>query len=480
MARDRIPGGLRTRFVLAISLITIAVVIGSFIALERGTSADIQDRIDDDLREQYTEFRTQALGPQINSPAKLRQAAQRFIASQRYHPASRIFLVEIVGAADVTNEREVIEHEIEGSSEADREQRESDDGAGLLDAPTGLATVSVEEAGDLRVFSAPIRSGTGLLGSFRVADPLTSVSEARSGLRSTFLLVGLVALGVAIGIGIWVATLMTRPLRRMASVASKVDAGELAHRIDVTGGDEVGVLADAFNHMLDRLESAFRRQKEFVSDASHELRTPLTVLRGQIEALDREAAGRADRARAVASLLREVDRMNRLVDDLLMLAGAESGQPLERRHISLSDFFEDVRRDLPLLGARQYRVGEAPPGELEVDPDRLAQVLRNLVRNAVAHTGPDGQITITARARDGRVAFSVSDDGPGVPPEQLERLFDRFYRTDAGRARDEGGSGLGLAIARAIVEAHGGRIWAESSPGEGATFRFELPRYRRR
>jgi signal transduction histidine kinase len=111
------------------------------------------------------------------------------------------------------------------------------------------------------------------------------------------------------------------------------------------------------------------------------------------------------------------------------------------------------------------------------DPDRLAQVLRNLVRNAVAHTDADGRITVASRGDDGRLEFSVSDTGTGIPAEQLERLFDRFYRTDSGRARDAGGSGLGLAIARAIVEAHGGRIWAESRPGEGATIRFALPGY---
>ena len=123
-------------------------------------------------------------------------------------------------------------------------------------------------------------------------------------------------------------------------------------------------------------------------------------------------------------------------------------------------------------------MAELPHGILEADPDRLAQVFRNLVRNAVAHTEPDGRITLGAEADDGRIAFSVSDTGPGIAPEHLNRLFDRFYRTDAARASDEGGSGLGLAIARAIVEAHGGRIWAESQPGRGATIRFEIPGYR--
>jgi signal transduction histidine kinase len=144
--------------------------------------------------------------------------------------------------------------------------------------------------------------------------------------------------------------------------------------------------------------------------------------------------------------------------------------------VDLEDFLDDLRRDLPLLGPREYEV-EAAAGTLRADPDRLSQVLRNLVRNAVAHTSADGTITVAARPEDGRVEFSVADTGAGIPREHLDRLFDRFYRTDSGRASDAGGSGLGLAIARAIVEAHGGRIWAESKAGEGATIRFELPGY---
>jgi signal transduction histidine kinase len=168
--------------------------------------------------------------------------------------------------------------------------------------------------------------------------------------------------------------------------------------------------------------------------------------------------------------------MERLVDDMLTLAAAESGALIRPRRIDLDDFLDDLRRDLPLLGSRDYRV-ETAGGTLNADPDRLAQVLRNLVRNAVAHTGADGRITVGTHAEDGRLEFSVADTGNGIPVEQLERLFDRFYRTDSGRARDSGGSGLGLAIARAIVEAHGGRIWAESRPGQGATIRFALPGY---
>ena len=214
--------------------------------------------------------------------------------------------------------------------------------------------------------------------------------------------------------------------------------------------------------MLERLERAFARQRDFVSDASHELRTPLAVLRAQVELLDRESDPRR-RHHGSVTLLRRLDELDRLVDDMLTLASAEAGRLVQPRPIDLSDFFEDVRRDLPLFGERDFHL-EPLAGTLEADPDRLTQVLRNLVRNAVAHTKPGGRVAVIARARDGRITIAVSDDGPGIPREQLERVFERFHRVDEARARERGGTGLGLAIARAIVEAHGGRIWAESRP----------------
>jgi signal transduction histidine kinase len=228
--------------------------------------------------------------------------------------------------------------------------------------------------------------------------------------------------------------------------------------------------------MLDRLESGFRRRREFISDASHELRSPLTVLRGRIELLARRAND--DRSIAEADeLLREVSRMDRLVEDLLILARAERGALVQPRPVPVLDLLDDLRRDMPLLGAKRFEVNAEAAGTIDADPDRVAQVLRNLVQTRSA-TAARRRCPVSVSPADGGARFSVSDDGPGIRPEQLERIFDRFYRTDEGRGRSEGGSGLGLAIARAIVEAHGGTIRAESRPGEGATIRFELPGFR--
>ena len=376
----------------------------------------------------------------------------------------------------MTNHPRILEQE--QAREHEGEAEEQDEVVdGLLRAPVGLSDVSVEEAGRMRVLTRPIAGDGRRIGTLYVADPLNSVRDAQASLLRTFALVGSLALVLAVAAGVLIATLIARPLRRMAAVAVAVDSGDLSLRagaVDARG--EVGVLATAFDHMLGRLERAFSRQRDFVSDASHELRTPLAVLRAQVELLDREDDEQA-RHRGTRELLRRLDEMDRLVDDMLTLASAEAGRLVQPRPIELEDFFEDVRRDLPLFGERDFHM-EPVDGVLEADPDRLTQVLRNLVRNAVAHTEAGGRVAVTATARDGWLTIAVSDDGPGIPPAHLERVFERFHRVDEDRARDRGGAGLGLPIARAIVEAHGGRIRADSRAGAGTTITLELPGYR--
>jgi two-component system OmpR family sensor kinase len=476
MARRLLPGGLRAQLSLAIALVTAVALALTFLAVYRGTGARLRDRIDVDLKTQISEWNGLRAGGELSTPQDVQRLARRFIDSQSYHPASRLFVVDVVGGEAVTNHPAILEKEKErehSSESAEREELVD----GLLTAPAGLSDVSVEEAGRMRALTRPITSGGRRVGTLYVADPLTPITDAQASLLRTFALVGSLALALAVAVGALIATLIARPLQRMAAVAAAVDSGDLSLRAGtVEARGEVGVLATAFDHMLDRLERAFARQRDFVSDASHELRTPLAVLRAQVELLDRDAGERA-RHEDARLILRRLDEMDRLVDDMLTLASAEAGRLVQPRPIDLDDFFEDVRRDLPLFGERDFHV-EPVGGVLEADPDRLTQVLRNLVRNAVTHTQPGGHVAVVARARGERLEIAVSDDGPGIPPAHLERVFERFHRVDESRARNRGGTGLGLAIARAIVEAHGGRIRAASSPGTGTTFTLELPGYR--
>jgi two-component system OmpR family sensor kinase len=264
----------------------------------------------------------------------------------------------------------------------------------------------------------------------------------------------------------------------MAAVAARVDAGDLHPRIHDPGGEarEVRVLSDAFNRMLDRLTEAFAGQRAFVADASHELRTPLTVIRGQLEVLAAQERPSPEELRRVEALVQaEIGRVSRLVDDLLLLARSEQTEFLRLQPIALPVFVEQLWDGMRLLADRRFElVGPIPEGVLTGDPDRLAQALRNLVANAIEHTAPaDGLVRMRVQAlRAGRLRVLVEDDGPGIPREQRERVFDRFHRTDSARDRASGGTGLGLSIVRAIALAHGGDVSAGSSPEGGA--RIEL------
>jgi signal transduction histidine kinase len=266
----------------------------------------------------------------------------------------------------------------------------------------------------------------------------------------------------------------------MARIATRVDGGDLAPRIGAAGapGDEVRVLADAFDHMLDRLADAFARQRSFVSDASHELRTPLTVIRGQLEVLSRQRQPSLVEVRRVERLVAaEVSRMSRLVDELLVLAHSDEAKFVHLRELALADYVHELWRGITATAERQFELSIAAKGSLRADSDRLAQALRNLVRNAIEHTRPgSGRVRLGVLSMGGgRLRFTVEDDGPGIPPDQREEIFDRFHRTDAARDRAGGGSGLGLAIVKAIAVAHGGSVTASSSELlGGARLEFEI------
>jgi two-component system, OmpR family, sensor kinase len=247
----------------------------------------------------------------------------------------------------------------------------------------------------------------------------------------------------------------------------------LAGGIALAGALIAGYLvAAAFEQRFSRLDEALLRQRRFVADASHELRTPLTAIRGQLEVLARERAPDAAEVRRVERLaLAETARIERLVDDLLLLARLEEDARLRPEPIELPAFLAELATDDSPAGAER---GELPSGTLRGDPEALTQVLRNLLGNARRHAGPEGRVALSAVAHGGRLEVRVDDDGPGISPAERERVFERFHRSEAARDRRSGGAGLGLSIARQIVELHGGRIWAERSPLGGARVAFEL------
>jgi signal transduction histidine kinase len=323
------------------------------------------------------------------------------------------------------------------------------------------------------------------LGSVRIvvgaAEPLVLVENAQHDVAKAFLLAGAVVLALALLASYLAGARVSAPLRRMAAVAARVDGGELEPRMEVPVNrrDEVSVLADSFNGMLDRLAEAFSSQREFVADASHELRTPLTVIRGQLEVLAAQDHPSGDEVRRVERLVQaEITRLSRMVDDLLVLTQAERVDFLRPEAIDLRSFVDELWDGLSLTADRRFELGSVPQGVLRGDPDRLAQALRNLARNAIEHTAdPGGLIRLEVEAvAPGQLRFAVIDDGPGIPESQRERIFERFHRVDSGRSRRAGGAGLGLSIVRAIVEAHRGLVRVgEPLDGRGARVELVVP-----
>ncbi len=316
----------------------------------------------------------------------------------------------------------------------------------------------------------------------RVALDEGEARHTLSELRSILLLGIPGALALAVAGGFFLAGKVLAPVRQMAERAERISAENLAERLPVgKTADEFARLAHVFNDALARLHASFEQLRRFTADASHELRTPLTAIRSVGEVALRDPLSPEAYRDVIGSMLEEVDRLARLVDSLLTLTRAEAGRiELKRETVDLGALATGVTDILRILAEeREQRLTlEASPGILaRGDPAILRQAFTNLVDNAIKHTPPKGEIRVSARsASDGEVALEVADSGPGIPPEHRERVFERFYRIDEGRSREQGGVGLGLAIARWAVAANGGRIELESTAGRGSTFRIVLPR----
>lgn len=357
------------------------------------------------------------------------------------------------------------------------------DSDGLQAALAGrTATRNADSADDtFRALFVPIRRDGQIAGALEVARSRDDVSET---LRTLLLILGIsypATLALASFGGVFLAGRALSPIDKLTRHARRLSAEDLSQRLNLElPADEVGRLARTFDEMLERLDGAFRRQRQFTADASHELRTPLTAIKGQVEvALSKERSAAAYRE-VLQTANEEVDRLIRLVGSLLTLARADAGQiPLTLEPVDLPGLVagavEHVRPAAEQRGI-ELLMAAGPPVTVRADEDLLLQLLLNLLDNALKHTPSGGRVTTSWDAKDGRVELSVRDTGSGIAAEHLGRVFDRFYRVDTARSRAEGGVGLGLSICQWIAEAHGGAITVESSPDQGATFTITLPR----
>jgi signal transduction histidine kinase len=467
-----------TAWVAAVLLVAAAAV---FIVVYQDTGTQIRSQIDRDITGDVAQLAQAMLPAAGERPAQISAAASRYVRAQPFTATSTLLFVLVPGAPTASNHLEVFGAATPELGEtADEQTRENEAGRALLVPHPGYFSPHLPDVGDMRILERTVK-----LGAMRVVvgagEPLRLVESAQHGVARAFVLAGAVVLALSLIASYLAGARVSAPLRRMAAVAARIDAGDFGPRMELARGraDELRILADSFNHMLDRLSEAFSSQREFIADASHELRTPLTVIRGQLEVLAAQGNPSEAEVRHVERQVQaEIGRVSRLVDDLLVLTQAERSDFLRPYEIDLRPFVSELWDGLSLTAERRFELGPVPEGTLHADPDRLAQALRNLGRNAIEHTADGtGLVRLEVEALGGQtLRFAVVDDGPGIPPEERERIFERFHRVDVGRSRKSGGAGLGLAIVRAIAEAHGGRVRADSSRnGSGARVELLLP-----
>jgi heavy metal sensor kinase len=365
----------------------------------------------------------------------------------------------------------------------------------LTNATLGLPTYETVDLGErhpVRLLTYPVMEGGRVVQLVRVAISLEGVNTAlRNFLLAAAALLPVGTLLAGTG-GYLLARRALRPVDQMIQAARRIEAANLSERVaDPGADDELGRLARTLNEMLDRLEGAFGEVRRFTADASHELRTPLTILKGEVEVALRAARDPAEYRKVLESSLEEVNRMARMVENLLTLSRADAGQlTLDRKPVDLGLVLARVVARGRGLGEPRgvaVSLAEGPPATVLADAERLEQAFFNLVDNGVKYTPAGGRVAVCwrlapAQAADGGrrpaadlVAVEVRDTGIGIGAADRDLVFGRFYRADRARSRAEGGSGLGLAIVKSILEAHGGSVAVESSLGHGSTFTITLP-----
>ena len=349
-------------------------------------------------------------------------------------------------------------------------------------------TVSGGEVGEFYLLTSGSGTGMGHMGMGGPGTPVLTGAEEDflSQINSSLWTTILIAAAAAIVLGFVLTRQFTHPINALATGARHIANGDLGFRVQIKSGDEIGDLAQSFNNMASSLENSEQARRRLVADITHEVRTPLTIIEGTVEGIA-DGIFPPD-SEHLDSIREQTVLLNRLVGDLRELSLAETGQL--KLKPAPTNMAELVRRKLSQIELRAQEKNiqvtlkaENDIPDIKVDPVRMDQVISNLLTNAVRHTPDSGSITVsigTVPEADDHMnrpylSVSIANTGEGIAAEHLPHIFDRFYRAEPSRARSEGGAGLGLAIVKQLVEAHSGKVWAESSPGKGSTFYIALP-----
>jgi signal transduction histidine kinase len=460
---QRVLWGIRSRILLWYVVLMAVAITASVLVVRRVLTNQVDDRIDAELVQEASELRRLARGRDPETGERFRGDVRRIfeVFLDRNIPARNEVVLTFVEGELFQRSRPVAPYRLHRQPllvERWRQVRRVDRGA-----------IEGTPVGRIEYLAVPVRDGATVRGVFvgayfrdlelAVIDP--AVWGAVGVGLATLLIGSLLAWRVAEGV--------LRPVGDVSRAAQSISEGDLTRRIHVTGHDEIAALGRTFNEMLDRLEEAFATERRFVDDAGHELRTPITVIRGHLELLEEDPH---ERRKTLALVMDELERMQRIVDDLLVLAKAEQRDFLDLDTLDLDRLTREVHAKVEAIAERDWRLERVARGRVVGDRQRLTQALIQLAQNAAEHTARGALIGLGSRLTNGEARMWVRDTGPGIPVEQQERVFRRFAR---GGARRSEGAGIGLSVVRAIAEAHHGRIELDSRPGAGATFSIVIP-----
>lgn len=340
-------------------------------------------------------------------------------------------------------------------------------------------TATGTDGEEVRLYAVPFNPNPMTDVAIVVGRPTTEIMDVLGTFRNILEISGLVVIVLGCIGGWFLANRVLRPVNRITRTAQEIGETDLSRRIDVKTEDELGRLASTLNGMIERLEGAFDRQRQFTTDASHELRTPLAVVQAESTLVLSKERTEAEYRKSLELISQETAYMSTITNKLLFLARSDAGkEPLNIKEVNLKELLAEISPDVEVLVKEkgvQFRLGPLENVTVKGDLVKLRQLLLNILENAVRYTSSGGSISASVMRREKMAVVSINDTGIGISSEHLPHIFERFYRVDKARSRAEGGAGLGLAIAKYIAEAHGGKIEVESEVGRGSTFHVVLP-----
>jgi two-component system, OmpR family, sensor kinase len=489
---------IKSRLTVGVAILLVVVFVAMGVVMARSARATLTDQVDDDVREQSIHLTSPKKTG--NQPQGNDQGAQVDTASPQSGGTPLAVTSPVAGNTDSDeygeNRRSIATfiYTADGSIRDSRPSGYSDDPDSPPELPafgspefqelTGRIVTLPSEDGsiDYRVLIQPGRIAGDIV---VVAESLSEVDTAVRNLIERFVAIGLAGLLIAAAASWWVIQRELRPVDQMIDTASAIAGGDLSRRVpENSQRTELGMLGGALNEMLGQIEESTlqreanqQRLRRFVADAAHELRTPLTSVRGYAE-LYRQGAYPDSAAvdHAMSRIESEGGRMARLVEDLLLLARMDQQRGLEQRPLDLVSLASEAVADFEAVST-DHPVTWQPKGEVLVRGDRirLRHVIDNLLGNARMHTPTGTEIDVSVRSNNGNAELVIADNGPGIQEEDRARVFERFWRADRSRTRNTGGAGLGLAIVESLVQAHGGTVQVESTPGQRTAFTIRLP-----